>query len=175
MVEENEGFAVDDLKKATWAMRKIVEAEVEVKKVKEVAESEMERISTWVEKETEVQKNTIEYMEALLINYYISNKRANAKFKLSTPYGKVSSRKRQPRLSMNDEKVLQYLRENQKDEMIQIKESYNKTELKKMIKVTELNGKLVVVDENGTLLEFISAEVQEDSYTIKTDESGGIK
>lgn len=169
MAEEKDYFVIDDLKKATWAMRKIRDAEKEYEKVMEVAEAERDRIVEWADKETADVRSTIDYMRGLLVDYYQRERAENPKFKLSTPYGKVSSRKRQPKLSMDDEKVLAYLEENELSDLIKVQKKYSKNDVKKLIDVVEKDGEPVVIDKNGTLLDFVKAENQEDSYTVKTE------
>lgn len=78
--------------------------------------------------------------------YYRGQRKLDPKFKLSTPYGKVSSRKQQDKWIYEDETVLESLKQHHLDELIRVKEEVNKVDLKKEIEILEN-----VVSQNGEI------------------------
>lgn len=165
--QEIERFAVDSLDKANWAFKKISALNARIGEKEELAESEIERVKSWLESESKADKESIEYFEALLVNYYKRLRADDPKAKLSTPYGKVTSRKKQPSWEFDDLETLKYFKTNH-PELIEVKESFNKTQAKKVFNPI-LNELGSVVDENGEVVEFVKAVPQGDSFSVKAD------
>lgn len=162
-------FEVNDLKSATWAIGKIRESDLRIKEKEEVARAEIDKIKEWLEAEKEKEEKESNYLRQLVSNYYIEEKTKDKKFKLSTPYGKVSSRKQQPKMLVDDNAALEYLERNNADKVKTIM-TYDKRDLKKLFSVVETNDGLKAVDENGEFLDFINLSKQPDNITIKTEE-----
>lgn len=158
-------FKIRDLDAANWAFRKLKAMDEKVKQVTDLASKEIERILEWKENELKQVGRSREFFEGLLIEYFVRQKEMDPKFKISTPYGKVSSRKSQPKWNYEDDRVLKWLKENDK-ELIRTKEEINKAELKKKYRV--MNGQ--VVTEDGEIVEGITVAEQPDSISIKVVE-----
>ncbi len=158
-------FTIQDLDSANWAFRKLAAIEKKRKEIKTLADNEIERIRNWQKQEEESLNNSKEFFEGLLTEYYVRQKEVDPKFKISTPYGKVSSRKQQPKWNYEDEKVLNWLKEND-TELIRIKEEINKVELKKKYQIVGNE----VVTEDGEIVEGITIENRPDSINIKVVE-----
>lgn len=158
-------FVVADLNSANWAFRKLAAIEQKRKGIKELADKEIERIRKWQEQEEKGLNNSKEFFEGLLTEYYVRQKEVDPKFKISTPYGKVSSGKQQPKWNYEDEKVLNWLKKNDV-ELIRIKEEVNKAELKKKYQIVGNTA----VTEDGEIVEGITIENRPDSINIKVVE-----
>lgn len=166
-VESEERFKITNLDAANWAFKKIDALNARIKEKQELAEAEKERIVAWLESETKSDLQSIEYFEQILVEYYQELRAADPKAKLSTPYGKVTSRKKQPSWEFDAEKTLEYFKQNN-PELVEVKESFNKTQAKKVFNpVLDETGN--VADENGELVEFVKAIPQGDSFTVKVD------
>ncbi|HHY13231.1 MAG TPA: hypothetical protein GX526_01105 [Thermoanaerobacterales bacterium] len=155
-------FTIQDLDSANWAFRKLAAIEKKRNEIKELADKEIDRIKEWQEQEEKGLNNSKEFFEGLLTEYFIRQKEVDPKFKISTPYGKVSSRKQQPKWNYNDRELLDWLKENQ-PEFIRIKEEPNKVEIRKNCKVIGQN----VVTKDGEIVEGITIEEREPKVTIK--------
>lgn len=160
-----EPFKITDLETANWAFKKIKENEEVIEKNEQFAANEKEKIDHWLVSENKSYENNIDYFGGLLKEYYTKLRQADPQAKLSTPHGKVTSRKRQPKYIFDDNKVLDYL-EKEKPELITISKKYNKTEIKKILNLTE---DFVPVDENGEIVDFVNVQPQEESINIKTE------
>lgn len=160
-------FKVTDLDTANWAFKKINALNARISEKKKLAQEEIERINAWLESENKTDQQSIEYFEHLLVEYYQELRAADPKAKLSTPYGKVTSRKKQPSWEFDDTAALEYFKSN-KPELIEVKESFNKTQAKKVF-TPVLNELGSVVDENGEVVDFVKAIPQGDSFSVKAE------
>jgi len=162
--EVQQRFAVKDIDSANWALRKLKAINDKEAEVKYLASKELERINNWQTKELEKYKNNKDFFEMLLLEYYSANKIIDPKFKLSTPYGKVSSRKQQPQWNYDNDKVIEWLNINNKD-LVRVKYEPIKTDIKKLYKAVGGN----VVTEQGEIVDGITVEEKEDSMIIKVE------
>ena len=160
LAEERENFKIDSLEGATWAFRKLRAIEEKEAHVKDVAEKELNRINTWKEEELEQYAKDKEYFNYLLQEYYREERAKDKKFKLSTPYGKVTARKSKKWVYEDEESLLEYLKQSEPS-CIRVKEEINKTEVKKIFK----DG---VNEETGEILPFIKIE-EEESISVKVE------
>lgn len=160
LIEEREGFKIENLEGATWAFRKLRAIENKEAEIKAVAEEEINRVNAWKEKELEQYAKEKEYFNYLLEEYYRAERAKDKKFKLSTPYGKVASRKSKKWIYEDEENLLEYLKGNEPS-CIRVKEEINKTEVKKLFK----DG---VNAETGEILPFVRIE-EEESISVKVE------
>lgn len=160
-----ERFTIQDLDSANWAFRKLAAIERKRKEIQELADREIERIKDWQNQEEESLNNSKEFFEGLLTEYFVRQRELDPKFKLSTPYGRVSSRKQQPKWIYDNDKVVEWLKENDK-ELIRVKYEPDKREIKKKYEVV---GNTVVT-EDGEIVEGITIENRPDSINIKVVE-----
>jgi len=163
--KRDEPFKISNLDEANWAFRKLKENKQAVDQNTELVDNEKQRLDMWLENENKAYEDSINYFEGILIEYYKELRAKDDKAKLSTPHGKVTSRKKQPKYTFDDGETFKYL-EREKPELIQTEQKFNKTQVKKLLSVTD---DYHVVDENGELVNFVIAEPQEDSITIKTE------
>lgn len=164
-VEAEAPFKISDLSGADWAFEKLASIHARMKEKEQLAEEKRFKIDTWLETVTAEDKRSAEYFEALLITYYQELRSKDPKAKLSTPSGKVTSRKLQPKWEYDEERALQYFKETH-PEIVAVKESFNKAEAKKLLKPLETGQ---AVDENGEVLDFVAVIPQGESYTVKAD------
>lgn len=171
-VKEQGKFKIENLNSANWAFRKLSAMENKRKEIKELADKEMERIEEWQEQETKGLNNSKEFFEGLLVEYFARQKEVDPKFKLSTPYGKVSVRKLPDKWEYDDKELLTYL-EAAKPDLIRIKKEVDKASLKK--KVTEskefaICDNQVVNMETGEVINGVTVTEQPEKITIKVAE-----
>jgi hypothetical protein len=163
--ETQERFKIDNLEAANWAFRKLAAIERKKKEVQELAQKEIERIKTWEQQEISSLNNSKEFFEGLLTEYFAREREKDPKFKISTPYGKVSARKQQPKWNYDDEKLVNWLLQNDK-ELVRTKYEPDKNGIKKKYKVIGTN----VVTEDGEIVEGITVEERPEKIEIKVVE-----
>jgi hypothetical protein len=142
--EEREQFTIDNLEGATWAFRKLRAIKAKEDEFKKVADEEINKIRTWLESELKATQSDREYFEGILTEYYQNERQKNSKFKLSTPYGKVSSRKTDKYIYEDEQAIKDYCNVNQLD-CIRVKEELDKTAFKKICKdgINQETGEIV--------------------------------
>lgn len=102
---------IKDIGKANWAFRKLVDIEMKMKEIEDLAKAELERINNWKKEELKGLQDDKSYFDFQLEQYYREQREIDPSFKLSTPYGKVTSRKQPPSWKYEDEKVIEDLKE----------------------------------------------------------------
>lgn len=169
IAEYENRFKIDDLDSANWAFRKLKAIKEKKKEIEELAKKEIEpykleidRIEEWKDTELKSFDSSINFFNFLLEEYYREQRKIDPKFKVSTPYGKVTSRKQQPKWNYDDEKVIEWLRKNN-EHLIRIKEEINKTVLKTMYNV--VGDK--VVTEDGEVVEGVSIEERDPVVKVE--------
>lgn len=142
--ELREEFKVTDLQGATWVLRKLRALNEKIDEINTVAVKEISRVNEWAEKEVKLLNYDKEYFEGLLSAYYIEERAKDKKFKLSTPYGKVTSRKTTKYIYEDEQAVMDYCNLNEID-AIRVKEELDKTAFKKICKdgVNQATGEIV--------------------------------
>lgn len=163
--ETQERFKIDNLEAANWVFRKLAAIERKRKEIQELANKEIERIKAWQEREERSLDNSKEFFEGLLTEYFAREREKDPKFKISTPYGKVSARKQQPKWNYDDEKLVNWLLQNDK-ELVRTKYEPDKNGIKKKYKVIGTN----VVTEDGEIVEGITVEERPEKIEIKVVE-----
>ncbi|WP_461614341.1 host-nuclease inhibitor Gam family protein [Clostridium sp. Marseille-QA1073] len=159
-IEGKRGFEVNGIDGVNWCFRKIRALKEKKEEIDRIANEELSRITTWRDKENEGIDNSIEYFEGLITEYYLKIKREDPKAKLSTPYGKVTSRKNS-KWNYNEDEVKQWCKSSGHTELIRLKEELDKSTLKKTFK----DG---VDTETGEVIPGISI-VEEESISIKVE------
>lgn len=161
---ENKNFKVTDISSANQAFRRLSALKCEKSEIETLARNEKDRIEEWETKKTGQADRYIAYYENAIKEYYLTEKDNNPKFKLSTPYGVVTSR-----LNTDwqyDEEIL--LEELKGSEFIKTKttESVDKIALRKSVTIFD-DGKVVTSD--GVILEGVTA-TKKQSVSVKPAE-----
>lgn len=158
--QEYEGFKVENIDQVNWCFRKLRALKAKINETKELAVKEKERIDEWEKSESKSADNSIAFFEGLLSEYFVKLRQADPKAKVSTPYGKISSRKSTKWNYTDEGELLSYLKENDAT-LVKIKESVDRTELKKKYK----DG---IDKETGEILPGVSV-AKEENISIKVD------
>lgn len=156
---EKEKFCIDSLKKANWTFRKLAVLNSLKNEHIELIADEIARLNSWLEKENKIIDDDIAYFEGLLRDYYTQEREKDDKFRLLTPYGKVTSRQSKD-YTYNEELLLDELKDT---EYIVVKESIDKNKLKGNITVLD-DGRAVTND--GVVLEGLTV-TDKISYYVK--------
>lgn len=166
--ETKERFKIENLDSANWAFRKLAALERKEKEITQLADAEKNRIETWEKEEKAQIQSSKDFFNFLLEEYYRKQRELDPKFKLSTPYGKVTSRKQQAKWNYDDEVILESLKDNKLDKFIRIKEEVNKSDLKAEVEV--LNN--VCVERGQVLGEVkpLENEWGESYFNVETGE-----
>ena len=108
-MEYKEAFEIDSLEKASWAFKKIRERKSELEKLQDLAEKEKANIDAWLTQESRSLIADIEHFETLIQMYFKKERELDPKFKLTTPYGKISTRKSSKLIVEDEENILKFV------------------------------------------------------------------
>ncbi|NFI05175.1 hypothetical protein FC959_12280 [Clostridium botulinum] len=158
--ERVQGFKVENLESATWCFRKLRAIGTKKAEIEAVAAEEIARIEAWKEEQLKQYDDDTEFFEGAISVYFIEERAKDKKFKLSTPYGKVSSRKSKKWIYEDEEALKEYVKENEID-AIRVKEELDKTGLKKICK----DG---VNTETGEIIPGVRIE-ETETITVKAE------
>ena len=162
---EREVFLVDDLQKATWAMRKARSVIVGLEANAAIAKAEQERIALWLEEVNKPLLQEREFFENHLTAYLRKEREADPdKKSISTPYGKITSRTTQPKWETEDGLTDWLLNHN--DSLIRIKYEVDKAELKKAYAV---DGVQVIDPKTGEVVPHIQITPSDISYKVEVE------
>jgi len=161
--EEKAYFKIENLESASWAFKKLQELNKQFDTNNIFANKELNKILEWQKKENETIESSKLYFEGLLQEYYRGLKADNPKAKISTPWGRVSSRKQPDKWTYNELDTIAWLKANQRNSLIRIKEELDKTEFKKLYsKGVDL--------ETGEQIPGIKIEQQEEKIVISVED-----
>ena len=163
--QAKERFKIKNLDSANWAFRKLAAINEKEKEIRELTNKEIKRIQDWAKEDLDKLNDSKEFFNYLLEEHYREQRAIDPKYKLSTPYGKVTSRKQQPEWIYDNEKVVEWLLKNDKD-LVRVKYEPSKTDIKKKYQITGSN----VVTEDGEIVDGITVEEREDSISVKVVE-----
>lgn len=158
--QEYEGFTVNNINQVSWCFRKIRALKTKVNDTKELAAQERERIDNWEKVENKSSEESIGYFESLLCDYFKRVREIDPKAKVSTPYGKISTKKSTKWDYTDEEALKEYLFHNDGD-LIKTKLEINKVELKKKYK----DG---INKDTGEILPGVQVS-KEETIQIKTE------
>jgi hypothetical protein len=160
-------FEITDLGSLTWAFRKVAAFKSKEKEIKQLANIERERIAAWEASELSTISHSLEFFESMIAAYHAKQLEADPKAKtISTPYGKSKSRtsKEAPEKA-NEDAILQHVIENGMEDYI--KNSLKWADFKKAVKIVEISGEKVVVDENGQIVPGMTVKPESISYSVE--------
>ncbi|MDU2063748.1 MAG: host-nuclease inhibitor Gam family protein [Sporomusaceae bacterium] len=162
-------FVIDTDEKANWAIRKIQDLQKKNQNIDELADTEINKISTWRDKEKENNESSISFFLEKLRPYAVLHLTGKSKT-VSFPAGKISFRSADPKFYIGGQEVngknellIGYVRQTCPD-LIKTEEKADWTAFKETLAVTS-QGK--VISGDGEILDFIVAIEQPDKMTVK--------
>lgn len=154
---EHERFKVTDKASAEWCLRKIAAYKREIQENEELVKAEIQRLNDWLTRVNQQAIERINYLTGLLQEYMMQEVAKDPKCRsIKLPHGTIRFRKQQPEWTFDDEKVLSWLKQNRPD-LIQIIEKYNKNDVKKLIK------------ETGEIIDGVEIQFREDKFEVEVD------
>lgn len=167
--QPTEGWSITGLETAAWASRKAAAARREIQRWEAWAEAEKARIDAIVAAECKRFEEDAAFFEHHLAVFLKAEIEAGRKAKsLTLPGGTISLRARQPKVTTVDDELLAWAKETGRTDLVRVKESLDKTALKKAAVLAE-DG-VVVID--GEIVPGASWEAQEDSASFTVNEEG---
>lgn len=164
-----ESFKIENDKTADWAIAQIKEAEDERDRLISLAESQIKDLNDKIKEfETKCENDTA-YLKSLLAMYFetVPSKETKTQKSYKLLSGTLVFKKPSSKIVHDDDKLLEYLEENEGKDYIKIKKSIDWAEFKKTLTVSD-DGE--VVDTGlGTIIPAEACTVEDvpASFTIK--------
>lgn len=162
MCEEKEQFVIDTPEKADWALKKLQEIKRQQLEIDKRADEQIKPIEDWRKKEIGKLSDSEIYFTMLLTEYANNNRDKDNKFRFSSPYGKIYTRKTK-KWTYDEQKVID---EYKNTDVVQNVPKLNKSELKKRIEF--INGK-PVDKETGAVVDGVEIE-EVSKVNVKTED-----
>lgn len=163
--QEKPQFVINDMDKASWALRKIAQMEAKKKAAMEQAEAESFRISTWLSAQVSDYDREIHRFEQMLRPFAETALAGDKKRSLTLPVGTIGFRKGQPKFEVNEPELLAYVKENAVS-YVKIKESVDWSNFKKdMALQADPEGRAITRD--GEIVPGVAATPGEDQFYVK--------
>lgn len=164
-LEEVQEAKINSLEDVCKYLRKIAYLKKKSAENIELADAEKKRIEIWLDKENKAIESKIDYFKGLLQAYYTEQKAQNPKYRLSTPYGKVYSRKQQPQFVYEANQLIDWLKEKGYTEYISKVEAPKWGEFKETVKV---DGNRII-DANGEVVDAVKVIPQPEKIEVITE------
>ena len=161
--ETKKPFQITNIDSCNWAFRKLAVVKLKEDDIKMTAEDEIYRITQWKNKELEKLEGEKEFFEGLLQEYFLKEKAVDPKFKINTPYGKVSSRKQQPEYKYDVDKFIEWAKDNNHDNLIRTRYDVDKAKTKKSFVIS---GDKLVDADTGEIVEGVTVASREDTISV---------
>ncbi|PQZ54637.1 MULTISPECIES: host-nuclease inhibitor Gam family protein [Bacillus] len=160
-------FEIKDINQLNWAFRKISALKAQEKQVTTLANVERERITEWEQSELKPIHNSVSFFEGHIQRYHAEQLAEDPKQKtISTPYGKSKTRKSKETPDKGDEALLlDYVIQNDLAEFI--KNSVKWADLKKSLKIVEVSGEKVVIDDTGQIVPGVTVKPESITYSVE--------
>lgn len=160
-------FEITDMNGLNWAFRKISALKAKQKEITTLANVERERINEWEQNELKPIHGSISFFETHIQRYHAEQLAADPKQKtISTPYGKSKTRTSKAAPEQSDkETLLQYAIENELDDCLKTEVKW--ADFKKKIKIVEISGEKVIVDEDGQIVPGVTIKPESISYSVE--------
>lgn len=165
--DKKETFKVTDNSSADWVLRKLAALEAQENSNNQLAQQNIDRIKQWRDKKSQETRQSREYFEFLLTDYFNQQRAKDPKFKLDTPNGRVSARKVPRKWKYDDENLVKSLKQADAKDFIRIKEEPDKKALKKAAYVTDAGD---VVTEDGVKLDGVHVDPATYKTVIKVND-----
>ncbi len=167
--ENREQFIVDDEQKANWALRKMRQLTEKKEASIQLAETEIERIKTWLEEVNGELQSSIDFFTSLLAAYHRQVLEQDPKAKtIKLPYGQLKMRAQQPEFRRDNDKLLAWMKREWVSEMqedfIKTIESPNWAELKKYL---EIAGDKMVDPGTGLVVDGVEVIEREAKFSVE--------
>jgi len=165
--EWEEGFKIDSDKLAEWALKKIAEETAEAQRYINVCKTFVDEYNFKAQKAQERLETKTAYLKSQLQEYFstVPHKATKTQETYKLPSGTLKMKFGSPKFEVDNDKLVQWLKDNKLTMFIKTEEKAQWGELKKQEKWQCSNGKLI--DEFGCVVEGVTVEDRPDSFEVE--------
>ena len=165
-VEEDGTLLVKNNSDADFYLRQINKLKEQKEEINKFVDQELERqmrlYQQYREDRMRPLDNQIAFYEEALRTFAMNEYAETNKKTIKLPNGTLSIRKQPPKYIYNDEEVLSFLKENNLNEYIRVKEEVNKKDLKKATQINNNNQMMI----NGKEVPGVVVVPQDDKFEV---------
>lgn len=142
IAEENQEFICDTDAKADWCVKIIQKERAEVERLTKAIDDEIEMLKLKKQKMEEKLAYKTGFLQSKLFNYFktVQSKELKTCYKYKLPSGELVYNKETVKYERDDDKIIQWLTDNNKMEYIKVKPSVDWAELKKAVFLEDVDG-----------------------------------
>lgn len=154
-----EHFKIDSLDKLDWAVRKWKKVDSDMQAKIECAQRQILKLQAYMrDVKDRADKNKVA-LESMM-RPFVEQQLAGGKTKtIPLPSGKVGLRKQHPIIEKDDEKLVKFLHESKREDLIEIREIPKWVEFKKELKLVTVDGVPNYVTSDGEIVPLAVAAV----------------
>ena len=165
-VEEDGTLLVKNNSDADFYLRQINKLKEQKEEINKFVDQELERqmrlYQQYREDRMHPLDNQIAFYEEALRTFAMNEYAETNKKTIKLPNGTLSIRKQPPKYIYNDEEVLSFLKENNLNDYIRVKEEVNKKDLKKATQINNNNQMMI----NGKEVPGVVVVPQDDKFEV---------
>lgn len=163
---DNEEWRIEDDNAADWAVQKIAESRAEFERIKAIADKQIEEITAKVEKLKNRCDSETSNLEYKLMEYFqtVHHKSTKTLEKYELLSGVLKLKKAQRKPVVDDEKLVEWLAENNYSDFIKVEKKPRWADLKKGL---DLSGEIPTIKETGEVVEGITFEEVPEEFEIE--------
>ena len=165
-VEEDGTLLVKNNSDADFYLRQINKLKEQKEEINKFVDQELERqmrlYQQYREDRMRPLDNQIAFYEEALRTFAMNEYAETNKKTIKLPNGTLSIRKQPPKYIYSDEQVLSFLKENNLNDYIRVKEEVNKKDLKKAAKITNNNQMMI----DGKEVPGVVVVPQDDKFEV---------
>lgn len=163
---KTEGFVIDDMGKAMWAVDKIAEKEAEMAEIDAFVENQIKRIKEWQEKKHQSVDFEINSFKAMLKPYVEQQLEGKKTKTMSLPNGSLSLGRVTTSFIKDDSKLIEFAKCNCPEFVkVEFKEKLDWAAMKKGLTCAD-DGKVITAD--GEVLPDVTWKQVESEFKVKT-------
>lgn len=165
MEATQENFIIDNDSKADWAIEQIASEKEETERLIQLCEFKIQLYQQKVDKYKERYENSTSYLKHQLRQYFetVNRKKTKTQEKYELPTGTLKLKYQQPNYKRDDNKLVEWLEDTGRTELVKIKKSPDWTSLKKTV-ATVGNS---IVSEDGEVIPGVEVEEKEPIFDIE--------
>lgn len=165
--EEGKEFKIDNDKKADWALNIIDEERKEAERLKELAKQQIEEIEMKIKYIEEKSERKTAFLKSCLAQYFetVPHKATKTQETYKLLSGSLVFKLPSQKMVKDDEKLLEYFKQNNMNEYIKTKETPAWNEFKKNLSIVDDK---VIDTSTGEVVDVVKVEETAGSFEVKT-------
>lgn len=165
--EERKGFSINNDVVADWAIRKIADERKELERLRDIAEQQIAEIDMKMRQEEKAFERRTSFLKECLRQYFstVPHKATKTQESYKLLSGSLVMKLGGLKMIKDDEKLVEYFRQNDQAEYIKTVETPKWAEFKKNLSIVDGN---VIDTTTGAIVDVIKVESVPDVFDVKT-------